>query len=298
MTWLGKILAVLVMVLALVWMWFTASVYVARTNWRDQAVGYKKGFEEARTARESEYRVYLSEKDALARQLKAEQDRAATLAAQVNKAEADNLANIAKLAVLTKGFTDLNEKATVLQANLDTALARADKLQTRNTELEDERVALIRSKETADREREAAEREARQAQAEKALADRRIEELTDQVADARDGRPGGPLRNLDRVPAPVPEGTRGTVLAYENGLIAISLGIDSGVVVGSQLDVYRESNGGRYLGTVVIDRAYAKQAVGTFRPADPRRPVGQLRPEERPKPDDIVGKVGSISAGR
>jgi hypothetical protein len=68
------------------------------------------------------------------------------------------------------------------------------------------------------------------------------------------------------------------------------------VTNGATLDVFRTGGGGNYLGTIVIDRAYPQAAVGTFRPADPRRNVRQLRPDELPRPGDRVGRIGSVSA--
>ncbi|HEX4609033.1 MAG TPA: hypothetical protein VH092_12575, partial [Urbifossiella sp.] len=77
----------------------------------------------------------------------------------------------------------------------------------------------------------------------------------------------------------------------------ITLGIDHGVTKGAALDVFRTGTEAKYLGTVVIDAAYPQQSVGTFRPADPRRGIGSLRPDELPKAGDRVGRVGSVSAG-
>ena len=87
MTWLGKILAILVMVMAVAGMWFTTSAYVARTNWKTQADMYKKSFEEAKAARDNEYRVYLAEKNALLSQLNSEQANVASLTKRLADAD-------------------------------------------------------------------------------------------------------------------------------------------------------------------------------------------------------------------
>jgi hypothetical protein len=81
------------------------------------------------------------------------------------------------------------------------------------------------------------------------------------------------------------------VTGYQDGLVVLNIGLDAGLTAGAVLDVYREDGGGQYLGTVVVDRLYPKQAVAVFHPADAKRTIRQLRPEELPKAGDIVGRV-------
>jgi uncharacterized phage infection (PIP) family protein YhgE len=300
MSWIGKILAVLVMVLALVWMWFTASVYAARTNWRTQAVAYKDALKDAVTARESEYRTYLAERDALARQVKSEQTRADGLAAQLEKAKDEVAKTAAQLAAQNDAATKLGVQTAELQANLTAQQGRADKLGNRVNELENEKVQLTITAEKAVKNQQAAETLTKQAQADKLNADKKVEELSNQLADARasgftgGGGSGGASLFAPR-PTPIREGTRGTVESYQEGILQITLGIDHGVTKGATLDVFRTGADAKYLGTVVIDRAYPQSSVGTFRPADVRRNVRQLRPEELPKAGDRVGRIGSIT---
>jgi hypothetical protein len=76
-----------------------------------------------------------------------------------------------------------------------------------------------------------------------------------------------------------------------NNFVQISLGIDAGLEPGSRLDVYRESGGGKYLGTLVVTKSlYPKEAVAEFKPARPV-PLAQLRPDELPRKGDTVGHV-------
>jgi len=294
MSWIGKILAVLVMVLALVWMWFTASVYAARTNWRTQAIAYKDALKDAVAARESEYRTNLAERDALARQVKSEQTRAEGLAAQLEKAKDEVAKTAAQLAAQNDASTKLSVQTAELQANLAAQQARSDKLGNRVNDLENEKVQLTITAEKAVKNQQAAETLTKQAQADKLNADKKVEELSNQLADARGGGSGS--RSLFAPPTPpVREGTRGTVESYREGILQLTLGIDHGVTAGATLDVFRTGADAKYLGTVVIDRAYPQSSVGTFRPADPRRNVRQLRPEELPKAGDRVGRIGSIT---
>jgi hypothetical protein len=300
MSWIGKILAVMGMILALAVMWFAASAFAVRTNWKVQADNYKKGYEDAKIAREAEYRTYQSEKDALARQLKSEQTRAEGLSAQLEKAKTDITQNTTQLAKLTEAVNDLNIRASELQANAAAQQARADKLGTRVNSLEDEKIKLTIIAEQATKDKQAAETLTRQAQADKLNADKKVEELTNSLADAKAAGIGGGTGTgsaslFTPRPVPIREGTRGTVQVYRDGLLEITLGIDHGVTTGATLDVYRTGADAKYLGTVVIDRAYPQASVGTFRPADPRRGIRSLRPEELPKVGDRVGRVGSIA---
>ena len=67
MTWLGKILLVVVMLMALVWVWLIANDFATRVNWKAQAEMYKKGYQEVLKARQDEYAGHLAERDALYR---------------------------------------------------------------------------------------------------------------------------------------------------------------------------------------------------------------------------------------
>lgn len=299
MSWIGKILAVMVMLLAVFGMWLTASAFAVRTNWKVQADTYKKAFDEAKAARESEYRTNQSERDALARQVKAELTKVQGLIAQLEKAGTENTENAKSIAQLKVRYDTLNVQAAELQANLAAAQSGADKLQDRVNRLEEDKIKLTVTTEQAVKDKQAAETLARQAQADKLIAERKAEELASALADEKVNR-GGSLAGGTNLftprPTPVPEGVRGTVERYDSGYVVINLGIDHGVTKGATLDVYRTGTDAKYLGTVVIDTAYPQAAVGTFRPSDPRRSIRSLRPDELPKTGDRVGRVGSVGS--
>jgi len=295
MTWVGKILAVLVLVLALAWMWFTASVYVARTNWKNDRDAWKKLYEEAKTARTTELDSYKAEKAALEAELLAAQTANKGLAAQVaklNKATDD--ANKA-LATLNKTYQDADIKATELQANLTAAAAEVATARKRVAELEGERVNLVVKAETAERGRQAAENLTKQAQTNQQLAEQRLERLATELAEVKavggGTGAGGVTNGFTKPPPALPEGVRGTVTKYEAGYVQLSIGIDAGLSVGSTLDIYRHDDGGKYLGTVTVTNVYPKEAVGVFKSSE-NRPVGRLRPDQLPKAGDTVGKIG------
>jgi hypothetical protein len=298
MSWLGKILAVMVLLLALVWMWFTVTVFAARTNWKTQAENYKKAHTEAVAARDNEYRTGLGEQDALRRQLKSAQALADGLTAQVAKLKDDVEKNGEQIKLVNAGNDKRDAQAAELQALAAAERGRADKLGQRVNSLEDEKVKQTIVVEQSLKDKQAAETVARQATQDKLNAEKKLEEVSNQLADARasgfsgGGGSGGTSLYAPR-PTPIREGTRGTVEAYRDGSVQFSLGIDHGVTNGATLDVYRTGTDARYLGTIVVDTARPQTSVGTFRPADPRRPLRSLRPEELPKVGDRVGRVGS-----
>ena len=156
---------------------------------------------------------------------------------------------------------------------------------------------LVLAKEIADRGRLSAENESKLS---RAIADenaKKVETLAALVTELRQSGGGGGqatvLRSIDKIPAPLPANIRGTVVRDIDGdFVRISIGIDAGLEPGSRLDVYRESGGGKYLGTLIVTRSvYPKEAVAEFRPAR-AVPMAQLRPEELPRKGDVVGHVG------
>ena len=296
MSWLGKILTFLVLIGACVWAFFTVQAFATRTNWQARAVAYEKAFKESEEARQKEYRDNQAGRDALARLYAAEK----SLADDLTLAVAD----------LSNTGRDLNRNYNALDNELKTAkadeLIRVTRLQTtldeaevtsrRNAGLEDERVRLVLAKETADRGRLSAENEAKLS---RALADenaKKVETLAALVTELRQTGGGGGvasvIRAIDKVPAPLPANTRGTVARdIEGDLVEISIGIDAGLEPGSRLDVYRLEGGGKYLGTLVVTQSvYPKQAVAIFKPSRPV-PMAQLRPDELPRRGDIVGQA-------
>jgi predicted nucleic acid-binding Zn-ribbon protein len=290
MTWLGKILAVCAMVLALVAMWLMASVYATRTNWQARADQYKKAYDEAKAAREGEYKVYLAEKDALAKQVAAAEAKAAGLSSQVATLDKESKNYSRQIDDLNATVKDADLKAVQLQANFQTTLSELDAVRKRAGALEDEKVRLTVAAEEAKKGQLAAEIAMRQAQAERLLAEARVEDLRNQLADARSGAAGGGL-TLTQAEPPIPEGLRGTVEAVEGANLVLSVGFEAGLREGATVDVYRTGTGSRYLGKATVTTTRPKMAVARFQPAS-GRPLAQLRPDDLPKVGDNVGRVG------
>jgi RNA polymerase sigma factor (sigma-70 family) len=94
-------------------------------------------------------------------------------------------------------------------------------------------------------------------------------------------------------PAEPPENVRGTVLKdidAKSGLVEINIGLDAGLEEGTKLDAYRETGGGKYLGTLVVKKLEPKTAVCEFRPAR-NVPIEKLKAEELPRKGDSVGRI-------
>lgn len=295
MTWIGKILSVFVLILGVAAMWFMATVYVARTNWKNDRDQYAALYKDAEKARIAEQTTYRTERDALAQQLAAEKSSVVGLKAQVDKLKTANDTVIAENKRLTETIAKSDVNAVDLAANLQALTDEANKLRARSNELEKERQGLVIARENALKDRQTFENLAKQANAEKLIVDGKLESLQAQIAELRatGGRADAVVLNsFGKPPAPLPDGIRGTVTVYKDGYVQLSIGIDAGLTQGAVLDVFRSEGGGQYLGTVVIERVFPKEAVAIFKPAHVGRTIAKLRPEELPKVGDTVGKIG------
>ena len=294
MTWIGKILSVFVLILGIAAMWFIATVFVARTNWKSDRDAWQKAYKDAETARATELNSYRTEKDALERQLAAAQTQSRGFAEQAAKLTGSNNLVLEEIKRLNKVINDSDIRTVEIQAILQSLTDETKKTRDRNNDLEKERVALVTAKEIALKDRQNYENQAKSAISDKLVADGKIESLNTQIGELRaaGGNPNAlVLNSFGRPPAPLPDGIRGTITAYKDGYVSISIGIDAGLTQGAVLDVFRSEGGGQYLGSIVIERVYPKEAVATFKPANGRS-VNKLRAEELPKVGDTVGKVG------
>lgn len=293
----GQILTFLVLIGSCVWAYFTANAYATRTNWKARADGYEKAFKESEAAREKEHREFEANKGALVRLYQAEKTRADGLDTALADLSAAGRKADVEYKKLEDDFRNADVQAKILQANVKATQEELADNRGRLNKLEDERVKLVLAKELADRARLTAENDAKLA---RAIADenaRKVETLAAQVTELRLTGGSGTasvLRSIEKQPAPLPENIRGTVTRDMVGdFVQISIGIDAGLEPGSRLDVYRETGGGQYLGTLVVTRSiYPKEAVAEFKPARPV-PIAQLRPDELPRKGDTVGQVST-----
>lgn len=297
MTWLGKTLAFVVLVLSLVWMYMTANAYATRTNWKTEADKWKAAYTEALKAREAEHRIYQTAESAYAAKYAAERTAVAAVTANNTKLLKANTDNIASQKTLADAIVESDIKAVQLGANLTNALSNENTLRQQADKLQVERNKLVLDIEQAKQDRQLAVNDLRLAVARQEEAERRFEAANSNLQEllAQGARlvPGG-----GRAAPSAAEGTRGTVTEVSKDLVTLSIGLDAGLQPGVTLDLMRMEGGGKYLGTVVIQQGglTTKQSVGAFKPADPTRPLERLRPDERPKVGDVVGKVDTTRA--
>ncbi len=301
MSWLGKIMTFLVFIGALVWAYFTVAAYATRTNWQTRAAALEKSLKESEANRNVEQRQWQKERSEMTALLEAEKERTKTL-----NLNYDNLASDSKkLDDVNKTLTASLSSADIIAKKKDVSemamLIELKATRDRNTALEDGTVELVRKKEEAERDRLRAvnERDLQEAIAKENIA--KVLDLQSRLNDlVRSGSgTSAVLRTVDKVPAPLPDNIRGTVVRDISGdFVQISIGIDAGLEPGSKLDIYRETGGGQYLGTLIVTKSvYPKEAVAEFRPAR-GVPVSQLRPDELPRKGDTVGQISLGSTGR
>jgi hypothetical protein len=295
MTWLGKILTIVIFVGALVWAYFTIQSHVLATNWKVERDRYKAAYDEARAKRQDDTNRHLAAEDILRRQVAYEQTKNAALSKTIETLSAGAKKGAADFLALQGEFDKGDINAVKHQGNITTLNSELNAVRERNYFLEDNSVKQAIATEEAKADAVRAQNSEKLAQQIAADNAKRAEALQQRVDDLRAG--GGPGGRgglqLDRPPAPVLANLRGEVTSVAGDLVTVTVGIDAGLSVGTVLELYRIEGGGRYLGTVKVTDAfnlYAKQAVMKFNPAS-GKPLAQLRPEELPRKGDLVRPV-------
>ena len=297
MTWLGKILTIVIFLGALVWAYFTIQSHVLATNWKVERDRYKAAYDEARARRQDDSSRHLAAEDLLRRQIAVEQTRNASLSKTIETLSAAAKKEATNFVILQEQFEKGDVNAVKHQANITTLNSELTAVRLRNYELEDNSVKQAIATEEAKAEMVRAQNSEKLAQQIAADNAQRAEALQSRVDEMRlrgsAGGSGGVAPLLDPKPAAVLPNLRGRVEDVAGDLVTISVGIDAGVGVGTVLEIYRTEGGGRYLGTVKVTDAfnlYAKRAVAKFTPAS-GQPLARLRPEELPKKDDLIRPV-------
>ncbi|MBA4065420.1 MAG: hypothetical protein C0501_17240 [Isosphaera sp.] len=291
MTWFGKILTFVVMVAAVVAMYFMAQGFVTRTAWQTRADDATARLKQSEDLRRQDERRHQAEVDALRRELTIA-NKGKTELTETAKALATAFDTVRfNFEKLQSDYARSDVTATQQATNLAATVAELQTLQKRATDLENASVASAQAVEFAKREETKAKNAAKIAQA---LADdnaRKVEELTDRVNQLRAQGGGGPpsaLSVLNRPPPPLLANTRGEVTHVDGDLLVVSIGIDSGLAVNTVLEVSRAD--GTYLGTARVTDSLGlepKRAVVTFTPAR-NVPLDRLPAAALPRKGDLV----------
>jgi len=293
---LGKILAVLVMLVSVVWAALTAQSYVTRTNWKTRAETYKKAFDRATDRLEEERGARIravSDLETRVRSLTLENEAQDKKIREVSKGNSDTLARITEL---DKAIKSPDEQNRELQAIRDVADKRSKDFRKAVSDLESANDKYRFDLESANRDKRTAEQQAalqldRADDAKKRLeaAQDEIRGLKQQVAAGASGREM-PIIPGERLPDQLLDKTRATVTGYKDGLVVINLGLDTGIQPRSVLTLCRSGAGGKFLGYIeVTETVQEKQAVAVFKPVSGKA-IKDLKPDELPKIGDAVEK--------
>jgi hypothetical protein len=294
MTWLGKILTIVIFVGALVWAYFTVQSHVLATNWKVERDRYKAAYDEARNKRQDDSNRHLVAEDILRRQVANELTKNAALSKTIETLSAAAKKGAADFLTLQGEFEKGDINAVKHQGNITTLNSELNAVRERNYLLEDNSVKQVLATEEAKADMVRAQNSEKLAQQIASDNATRAQALQDRLDALRaQGNGGVPGLPFDKKPAPVLANFRTEVKEVAGDLVTIEAGIDAGLSVGTVLEIYRVEGGGRYLGTVKVTDAfnlYSKQAVVKFTPSS-GKPLAQLRPEELPRKGDLIRPV-------
>ena len=260
MTYVGKILVILIMAMSLVFLGVSVAAFVTATNWKEATASREKDLKKVQgqlSTRDAE------KKDAEAKLAAAQAEFAAT-----SKKDQDTIAGQASdIAKAQSEITQIRTAQTDAQANAALAVAEAQARTGEMTKLRDQLSASIESGNklkieqteknvqilTLQRQLEATERSAKSLRENLAKALTRLRQLGDST-------------NLTSISASeIPSDVEGKVLKVDarNKSMELSIGADDGVFVGMELYLFRTEPMAEYLGKVKVTAVDPDQAVAT-----------------------------------
>jgi SMC interacting uncharacterized protein involved in chromosome segregation len=264
MNLVGKIFIVLICVMSLVFMAFALAVYSAHVNWMDKVKNPETGLEAQLQQQKAINEQLTQEKDNLDKQIKAEaaakRQALAALETQNDmlKRERDQLqADQAKLVQ-----SEREAVATMAQSQKTLAALRQEVDQLRN----DIRTAQ-KDRDTSFNSMVQLTDQLNNAKLQYESLESRSKTLAADLAAAREvlakfDLEGDPARYKG-----IPWRVTGRVKAVSGGnLVELDIGSDDGLMKGHKLEVYREANGGIYLGRVEVIETAPEKAVAKILP--------------------------------
>ena len=128
MTWLGKILTIVIFLGALVWAFLTVQTYVLRTNWKVERDKYKTAYDELQPPRRWSNKRHLETEEQLRRLTAYERTRTASLSKTVETLSANAKKANDDFAKLQAEFAAGDINAVKAQANITALNAELDGL--------------------------------------------------------------------------------------------------------------------------------------------------------------------------
>jgi multidrug efflux pump subunit AcrA (membrane-fusion protein) len=261
-TFVGKILVLVITFLSIVFMSLAIVVYSSKTNWREE---YRKA--------QAEQQKLKGELDDLKKQYDSLQqqytDAVKKYSDELNDAREQVKAQQQATQELVRNYQDLRKSLD--QAILQSKLAVSE-IETRRKDVERLRgqlLSLLEEKDRITRRAFEAEQKLIEVTGELEIAQARNKELQERVARltsilAEHGLPTDPERY---VALQMPPRVEGLILKVDpqGRHVEISLGTDDGLLPGHRLHVYREREG-KYLGQIEVIEADADRAVARVVP--------------------------------
>ncbi len=266
MTFVGKVLVIVQVVLAMCFMTFAAAVFVSQQNWKqayDDQVTRAEDIDKQLRETETQLQTANNEKKQVETKLTNDLDAVRTerdlLKTEKQTWQADLKAaeterdNQQDQALLAKEEAAFRRDDAIKQREINEKLHKSlDDLHTKYRDLDDEKFAV-------DRQLEEVEKQFRNSQLE-------IAKLKAAVAQAEiAGVSSGSDSSGSAEPAPevngVVEATQ-KIRASGRELVEISIGSDDGLRKGHTMVVFRPQGGGRYLGKIKLIHTEADKSVG------------------------------------
>ncbi|HEV2947187.1 MAG TPA: hypothetical protein VGX70_07410 [Gemmataceae bacterium] len=266
MTTLGKILVFLNLVFSLLAGILIIQVYATRTSWKsafDKLNGYytvseannkavQASMDSLRQAKDEQINAAKKTTDEKEKERKRFEDEIKTVREELKKEKEQHLAQRTNATTSNEELQRRQQETASLTDRLNKTNAALAEEQKKGKQLQDEMMqAKINFNSEHDRNVRLLD-QFRQLTQKAELMEKKLASLGASAKDVAINR------------NPPPEDVEGVILETDakTGLVTISIGTDSGVNVGNTLEVFRIKPEPKYLGTIRILDAQAKQAVG------------------------------------
>jgi hypothetical protein len=259
MNLVGKIFTVLILLMSIVFATFSIMVYSTHRNWRDEVVRQGVGWKDRYRQKDDEARAAKADRDNMGMQL-----NAATLANNAALAKRDTT-----IQNLNQANTQLvaqnNAKDTVLSANTDALHAAEKNAQDLTLEVKNLRNEIAASQHETDEQIKRANSlndKLTVASGQLAVFKSRNEQLATDVSKAKQLLANLHMSLEDPVDAHNIN-VNGIISAVSRSQVELSIGMDDGVRVGQELDIYR---GNKYVGRVRVIETRPDTSVAAILP--------------------------------